>query len=378
MYEDVYFTKPTGEIVNLSDIINDLLEIEKQAQFEGLNKVTDYTPGSQAYHVIYQQALIIFEQLQRINESELNSLPFNMKGEYLDYVGNSIGVHRDGATNSSGVIVIALANATTEDILLSEGSIVSTQDAITFLLDEDTAIEKDTSSTSVKVVCSLSGTVGNVNANTITEMITRYDYDFIITNPNAFNDGTDEEEDEAYLERIIAAPDSYPPGSKGWYESIANSLSNVHDTYFINMPGEQAATVELVINCNNKTESSTTISELATKFNEDRFNIGGIYLILTPVTEIPVFADNLIHILLSPNYTFSAVKNEVINVITNYFNGRNSGQEYDTDCIKFLIGNTPGVAAVTITDTEKIECTVYEVFTTDFTTLASRITEVTI
>lgn len=378
MYEDVYFTKPTGEIVNLSDIINDLLEIEKQAQFEGLNKVTDYTPGSQAYHAVYNQALIIFEQLRRINESESNILPFNMKGEYLDYWGNSIGVQREAATSSSGIIVIGLEDNATEDILITEGSIVSTQDAITFMLDEDTTIENGTSTTSVKVVCRLSGTIGNVNNNTITEMITRYDYDFIITNPNDFTDGNDEEEDDAYLERILAAPGNYPPGSKGWYESIANSISNVHDSYFINQPGDQTATVELVINCTDKTSVSETISELATKFNEDKYNIGGIHLILTPVTEIEVFTDNLINILIAPNYTFSAVKNEIINVVTNYFNGRNSGQEYDTNSIKFLIGNTPGVAAVTITDTENIECTVYEVFTTDFTTLASRISEVVI
>lgn len=378
MYDDLYFAKPTGEIINLSDIINDLLELQKQAQIEGLNKVTDYTPGSQAYHALYNQALIIFEQLQRINESESNILPFNMKGEYLDYWGNSIGVQREAANSSTGIIVIGLEDNATEDILLTEGSIVSTKDAIRFILDEDTTIENGTSTTSVKVVCSISGTVGNVNANTITEMITRYDQEFIITNPNAFTDGNDEEEDDAYLERILAAPDNYPPGSKGWYEATANSINNVHDSYFINRPGDQTATVELVINCNDKTSVSGTISELATKFNEDKYNIGGIHLILTPVTEIEVFTDNLINILVSPNFTFESVKNEVINVVTNYFNDRNSGQEYNTDSIKFLIGNTPGVAAVTITDAENLECTVYEVFTTDFTTLASRITEVVI
>jgi len=378
MYDDLYFTKPTGELVNLSDIINDLLEMQAQEQYQGLNKVTDYTPGSQAYHVLYQQALIIFEQLQRINESEFNILPFNMRGEYLDYTGNSIGVHREAATNSTGMVVIGLDHDAEEDILLTEGSILSTTDAITFLLDEDTMIEKDTSTTTVKVVCSLSGTVGNVNANTITEMITRYNYDFIITNPNGFTDGQDEEEDEAYLERIIAAPDNYPPGSKGWYESTANSIANVHDSYFINQPSELAATVELVINCNDKTTVSTTISELTEHFNEDKYNIGGIHLILTPATEIEVFTTNEINILLAPNYNFESVKNEVINVVTNYFNGRNSGQEYDTNCLKFLIGNVEGIAAVTITSPEKIECSVYEVFTTDFTTLPARITEVVI
>jgi len=378
MYEDLYFTKPTGEIVKFSDIVNDLLEIQEQAQLEGLNKVTDYTPGSQAYHALHQQALIIFEQLERINESEFNILPFNMKGEYLDYWGNSIGVPREGATASSGMIVIALDHDAEEDITITEGSIGSTKDAITFITDEDAVIQKDTSTVTVKVVCSVTGTVGNVIAGAITEMITQYNYDFIITNPNAFIDGKDEEDDESYLQRILAAPENYPPGSKGWYQAVANKVSNVYDSYFINQPSGQTATVELVINCKDKSLVSDTIAELTTLFTTDRYNIGGMNVILTPATEREVFTANTVQILIDSNYTFSAIKNEAINVITNYFKGRKSGQEYDTDCIKFLIGAIEGVKAVTISPVEKVEATVYEVFTTDYDTLASRITEVEI
>ena len=378
MYENLYFTKPTGEIVTLSDIVNDLLKIQEQAQYEGLNKVTDYTPGSQAYHALYQQALIIFEQLERINEAEFNILPFNMKGEYLDYWGNSIGVPREGATNSSGTIVISLDYDADEDIIIDEGSKVSTQDAVTFITDEDAVIQKDTSSVTVKVVCSVSGTVGNANAGTITEMITQYNYDFNVINPNAFDNGSDEEDDDSYLPRILAAPDNYPPGSKGWYESVANSLDNVYSSYFIGRPSGQTATVELVINCKDKSLVDETISQLTALFNTDKYNVGGINLVLTPATEIEVFTGNTVQILIDSNYTFATVKNNAINVITDYFKGRESGQEYDTDAIKFLIMTIEGVKGVTISNTEKQECTVYEVFTTDYSTLADRITEVTI
>lgn len=378
MYENLYFTKPTGETVYFSDIVDSLLDLQRQAQLEGLNKVTDYTPGSQAYHALYQQALIIFQQLERINESELNCLPFSMTGDYLDYWGNSIGLPRNAAVSSSGVIVIALSEDAEENITITEGSIESTQDAVTFAQDEDAIILKGTSSVQVKVVCTVSGTVGNVNADTITEMITDYPYDFIVTNPNAFTDGVDEEDNDSYHERLLAAADNYPPGSKGWYEAAANSVDNVHDSYFISRPNDQTATVEVVFNCTDKSLVSDTLAALTTLFNTDRYQVGGINLILTAAEEVEVFTGNTIKILIDDNYTFDTVKTEAIAAVESYFTGKNLGDKYDTDDIKFLIDALDGVLKVVIEDTESQDCSVYEVFTTDTSTLADRITEVSI
>ncbi|OEC87900.1 MULTISPECIES: baseplate J/gp47 family protein [Methanobacterium] len=377
MYEDLYFTKPTGEIVNLSDIVNDLLEIQQQAQLEGLNKVTDYTPGSQAYHALYQQALIIFQQLERINESEINTLPFSMTGDYLDYWGNSIGVPRNGEVSSSGVIVIALTSPATEDITFTEGSIASTQDSVTFVLDEDATIVKDSSTVQVKVVCTISGTVGNVLAGAIDTMITDYPYDLTITNPNAFTNGEDEEDNESYHERLLGAPDNFPPGSKGWYEATANSVDNIHDSYFINRPADQTATVGLVFNCKDKSIVSTTLAALTSLFNTDKYNVGGIDLILTPATEVSVFTSNTIQVQIGSNYTWSAIKNKIITVVESYFTSRNLGQSWSTDDIKFLIASIEGVTNVVISPSATADCSVYEVFTTDTSTLDTRITEVT-
>lgn len=378
MYDDLYFTKPTGEKVNLSEIVNWLLETQEKAQYEGLNKVTDYTPGSQAYHALHQQARIMFNQLERINESEYNILPFHMKGEYLDYWGNAIGVHREGAKNSTGVVLISLENNAGEDIIIHEGSQLSTQDAIIFKTTEDAVILKNQSNVYVKVVCTVSGGVGNVNANTITEMITSYNYDFIITNETAFINGADEEDDETYHERILSYPDNYPPGSKGWHEGVVNMVSNVHDSYCISRPLDQAATVELVFNCKDKDKVSETVAELNTLFSDDKYNMAGINRILTPSTEIEVFTDNIIQILIKENYTFDVIKNEAVTVITNYFKARKLGQKYDTDSIKFLLNNIEGVNNVSISDPELLECSIYEVFTTDYSTLNGRISEMEI
>jgi uncharacterized phage protein gp47/JayE len=376
MYEDLYFTKPTGEMVYFSDVVNSLLDLQRQAQVEGLNKVTDYTPGSQAYHAVYQQARVIYDQLERINQSELNILPFSTTGDYLDYWGNSIGLPRDGAVSSSGVIVIALSSNATEDIIINGGSIVSTQDAVTFITSEDATIIKGTSTIQVKVVCTVSGTVGNVLADTITEMITDYPYDFIITNPNAFTDGEDEEDNDTYHERILAAPDNFPPGSKGWYEATANSVTNVHDSYYISRPNGQTATVEVVFNCTDKSIVSTTLAALTALFNTDKYNVGGIELILTPATEVSVFSANTIQVQIGSNYTWSAIKTKIITAIESYFTGRTLGQSWSTDDIKFLIAAIEGVTNVVISSPTSADCSVYEVFTTNTSTLDSRITEV--
>ena len=378
MYEDLYFTKPTGEKVNLSQIVNWLLEIQEKAQYEGLNKVTDYTPGSQAYHAVHQQALIMFNQLERINESEYNILPFHMKGEYLDYWGNSIGVHREGAKNSTGVVGISLEHPAEEDIIIHEGSKLSTTDAITFKTTEDTIILKNTTKIYVNVVCTVSGAVGNVNPNTITEMITAYNHDFIVNNEIAFSTGADEEDDNSYHERILSSPNNHPPGSKGWYEMVANMVSNVQDSYCISRPLDQTATVEIVFNCKDKDKLSETNAELNTLFGQDKYNIAGINLILTPATEIEVFIDNTIQILIKENYTFEAIKNEAVTVVTNYFKTRKLGQKYDTEGIKFLLNNIEGVNNVTISDPEVEECSIYEVFTTDYSLLNDRIVEMEI
>lgn len=372
---DYYFTKVTGEKVILSDIEDGIDGDYEQASMEGLQKVTDRTPGSQSRHVIHNQAEIEFDQKNEISDSEYNSNIFHMKGQRLDDEGYKHGVYREGAEPSNVVVVFTIDHEAEEDIVILNESIVSTKDAITFLTTEECVINEGESSTQVEVVCELVGSLSNVGANTISEMVTEYSINISVSNPNPAKGGMDEEEDDSLRERIIASPDGYPTGSRGWYQAVTNTIDNVHDSYCIQRPNGKLFATEIIFNCKDKSRVSETLSELNELFLSDRYDLLN-EVILTPANNRLVFNENIIKVLIDKDSTFDVVCNEIITNVKDYFDNRNCGSEWDTDCIRFMIETIKGVVKVDISPSEKEECSVYEVFTTDYNNLLDRIVEV--
>ncbi len=140
--------------------------------------------------------------------------------EWLDLHGQRAHVIRQNAVAATGSLTItADAGVSIPAGTLFAVPSTSVNDAIEFESDED--LEFTTSGTkTVGITAAIAGTEGNVLANTIVIMSSPIDGVVSITNPEATSGGTDEEDDDAYYDRIHTA-----------YESQMSYVGN--DTDFI-------------------------------------------------------------------------------------------------------------------------------------------------
>lgn len=378
MMDDVYFDDAIGTRYFLSDFIERAKERTLEQQMEAQTPIAYFEPGSQALVNSTIQGIIEFDQAREIADNDRNSLPSEMIGDWLDDLGLEKGVYREGSTNSTGTLLFSVDNPAEEDIIITEDTEVSTKDSIPFIIEDEAIILKDTSSVIVEATCDVPGSVGNVEAGTITELLTDYEENISVTNPNPFTGGEDEEDDDSYRYRVMSSENNYPPLSKSWYEALTNKISNVHDSYAYNIEtGDRILPVEIIFNCKDKSKVDETLTELLTLFEDERYK-APLNLTITPAIERHVFNDRQIKVLIDNNHQWDSVLNDIVNTLkTEYWDKRTLGADYDTRCVLFFVETVPGVLKVSLVgDHEKLECSVYEVFTTDYNNLANCFVEV--
>ena len=176
----------------------------------------------------------------------------------------------------------------------------------------------------------------------------------------------------------MSSENNYPPLGKSWYEALTNKISNVHDSYAYNIEtGDRILPVEIIFNCKDKTKVDETLTELLTLFEDERYK-APLNLKITPAIERPVFTDRQIKVLIDNNHQWDSVLNDIVNTLkTEYWDKRRLGADYDTQCVLFFVETVPGVLKASLVgDHEKLECSVYEVFTTDYNNLANCFIEV--
>lgn len=376
--DDIYFDDAIGTRYYLSDFIERAKERTLEQQMEAITPITFFEVGGQALINATIQGMIEFDQAREIADDMRNTLPSDMVGDWLDNLGLEKGVPRKRAVNSTGTLLFTIDSPAEEDIIITEDTEVSTKDSILFIVDEEAVLLKDTSSVIVAATCDIPGTVGNVGAGTITELLTDYNYDISVTNPNSFIGGEDEEDDDSYRYRVMSSENNYPPLSKSWYEALTNSISNVNDSYAYNIEtGDRLLPVEIIFNCKDKTLIDETLIEILQLFEKDEYK-APLNLTITPAVERPVFNDRQIKVLIDNNYQWDSVLNDIVNTLkTEYWDKRTIGADYDTRCVLFFVETVPGVLKASLVgDHEKLECSVYEVFTTDYSSLAERFVEV--
>src|SRR5690606_29991366 len=122
-------------------------------------------------------------------------------------------------------------------VLLTEGA--GTFPAIEFKTKERAQIGEDGTVT-VTAECLELGTRSNVAAHTITLLSEPISGVTSVDNHEAFSDGRDEEDDDSYRERVLAAYDEPLSGAKKDYERWAKEVPGVGSVYVIplwNGPG---------------------------------------------------------------------------------------------------------------------------------------------
>lgn len=163
----------------------------------------------------------------------LLAFPQTSFGIYLDFLGETKGEERNPATKSAGYIKVTGRPTT----YIPKGTIFLTeateeQPSIEFVSIEGVEIG-ETGEAKVKLECAIFGVIGNVASNSISLIGKPIDGIETICNPESFTGGTDEEDDESYRERVIAAYEESLSGSDKDYIRWAKQIPGVGQAYVL-------------------------------------------------------------------------------------------------------------------------------------------------
>ena len=310
--ETEYLETFDGEIIEKDDVIDYLKSLYDNASYNGLTKVTDFTEGSEAYHLLDTIAGLFLEAREEINDNYLMSMIHTQEGEFLDNTGDSLGVYRHGASPSEGYVIIYYNDeALTSEQIIDQGMgtvctltepvplndlVVMTDDSISFTVENSDASLNGERYVMLEAVCEYDGEYTNVLADTITLIENDLPAGVRVTNL-AFSGGEDIESDDDYRVRILDHPNSSPVGSLNWYKTIAFVEDGVGELIHDILPSKTGVSVNedllLIYNPIDKDETEQyysggmtiitgnyTPSEFALRqfFSLDEYNIVGINL----------------------------------------------------------------------------------------------------
>lgn len=411
--QDTEFITFDGDSILKSDYRNQIIDNYIQSESEGLTKITDFTIGSEAYHLSDLIASLMLEHREDIDNNYRMSMIHYMEGEFLDNKGDECGVHREQSAPSVGEVTFTLAEASTDIITIPEGTIVATDDAISFILSDDINIYPGDLSGSGECICEQVGAYTNVNPGTVNIIISDLGIPGItVTNADYFADGADVEEDDDYRARIINSPGNTPTGTVKWFENMAMNdetvFSSVHDVICRkNVVGYDE---DLVIYYRARDETDTVVvdgvtvlrayKDLLDFFNEYEYDVVGIdiaYEAGSSVTVLPATAtvsgdsvEYLYAVVLEEDAVLADVKTDIATIVTDFNDNARLGNTFSPDSLVLEIeNNVDGVFRCrivehNITDSTYSEvtdnnynvlCNNDEYYAVDTTSLSSRITE---
>lgn len=185
------------------------------------NKINDFTVGSVARTMVEAEAL----EIEKLYYYSLE----NLKQAIDEGVTTAFGFTRKKATYAYGNILVRLTAPLPQDLIIDRGSLFySTNPNYQQQYRTNIAyrIPKGSQSFTIAVYCTVIGTYGNIPENTINRS-TDIGELVSITNPEAFNTGTDEENPEAAKVRFRQMIQSLAMGTNQSLVYAAESVPNV-------------------------------------------------------------------------------------------------------------------------------------------------------
>ena len=392
--EDIEFETFDNDIITKSDYREEIINKYIQANLDGMTKITDFTIGSEAFHVADVMASFILEHRELIDSNYRMSMVHYAEGEFLDNFGDKNGVHRRGSSPSIGQVTFTRLNTTQNEnpIEIADGSQIATEDAISFIVDgdgENIIIEGGSNSVTVNAICEQEGSYTNVEANTITLVMGDLGSLVSVNNAERFTGGEDIEDDDEYRARILLAPEEYPINGLAWYESMCLTLDSIHDVRA--EKGQTQLDKDIIIYYNPIDWEDTTIAEsdLESLFTMKEYDIVGItrdYILAEQVRMLPAEEDYLFAVLLEQNYTISMVKDDIANKIAQFNADAMIAVEFNPSSLASIIENeVEGVTSCRIVKAnsnsyteivEPISVEDNEVYQIDMTDINSRIVKI--
>lgn len=196
---------------------------------------------------------IILELIQQRNAidfaAKMNLLAY-AEGEYLDHIGELLGVTRLEASSAVCRVKFTLPADHDSAIMLPKGTRVSPDGEIIFATTDNLTLPEGVNEGVITAQCTETGEKGNgYIPGQIARMVDVFSFAAECVNVTESTGGTERESDEAFRERIHIVPESFSTaGSKKGYEYYALSAdSSIASVSVITPPETQPGYVDIYV-----------------------------------------------------------------------------------------------------------------------------------
>lgn len=234
---DESFFNIKGEEISRSMLVQQMIDLYEEKREVGETKITDFNEGSEIRNILESFSVDVYAFMEDNYESSKIAFVPTAYGEWLDMHGANplLQLPRDEGTEAVGFVKFSIPEAVTEDTVIPNGTIlVSTENDLYYLTDEECRISASNTETTCPVTCGTVGVDGNCSANTITIIDdANVDGSVSVTNENVIIGGVDYEDDDTYRERLLNFMQKDDFGSLPYYVNLGESVDGVHDVLLI-------------------------------------------------------------------------------------------------------------------------------------------------
>lgn len=197
--------------------------------------------GDQRRQFLQGFGYVLTTMLQKIETTGKNNLLQYAYGEYLDKLGELVGVTRLPADYADVQIEFTLSGAQNQDVIVPIGTRITPDGVVFFATTEILTIQSGQTVGTVNARANIVGSKYNgYVAGQINTLVDGINFVEQVKNTNESAGGADIEDDESFRERIHKAPLSFSTaGPRGAYEYFALSAdASVGDAYVVRLePG---------------------------------------------------------------------------------------------------------------------------------------------
>lgn len=323
--DDVSFINLRGEEISRTNLVNEMIKYNDLKVQAGETQITDFNEGSEIRNFMESLAVDIYYLMQNENDILKNCYISTASNNWLDRIGEHpfIQLPRNQGATAKGRVTFTLPSALTSDVVIPTGTVVVGDNGLYYSTDSECVILMGELSADVNITCTVAGSDGNVESNTITVIDDSYNNtnNLTVTNNNPIIDGVDYEDDEAYRQRLLDFVRKDDFGSLGYYKRLCEEVAGVHDVVLID---DENYTKKVLVNGTVKPTSDAILLEVLAVLSDLNNTVIGHHF----TVDKPVFDSIDLDIDIT-------VKNEmdediIVHIIEDLFNGgsREEGFEF--------------------------------------------------
>ena len=283
--EEVSFYNVNGDEINLTNLVDQMINYYEMKLEVGETRLTDFNEGSEIRNILEAFAILGYAIMEEQSESTRIAFISTSEDTWLDRIGELpfIDLPRIGGQPSTGSVTFTLAAALDDDYTIpSETILSSSETGLDFETDGDVTIFAGELTGTGIANCLTDGADGNVGVGSIdtidddsvdTEIVS-------VSNEYAFELGLDYEDDDTYRERLLANVRADGFGSVGYYNRIGESVDGVHD---VKLVSDESYTRKVLVNGKVKpTPESVLLDVLAVYSSLENLVLGHSFTVDRP------------------------------------------------------------------------------------------------